>query len=486
MASKTAVLSVRIITDAKQGKQGLQDYGSGLDGLQKSLDAFTPAAAVVTGGIGLMANAAGQAASDLQQSAGSVDAVFKQYASSVHDSATRAAEDVGLSADAYNGLAAIIGSQLKNAGTPLDDLAGKTQDIIGLGSDLAAVYGGDVQTAVDAISSLLRGESDPIEQYGVSINQAAVKAEELALGLDTSTAAAERSAQVQATLSLLTKQTTDAQGQYAAQSDTTAEAQQRANAEWQNALAALGTDLLPVMGMAADTLGVLSGFIQENTGFVEILVGVIGALAAAVLLAQGAIKAYEAGVAVVTAAQWLWNAAMTANPIGVIILAIAAVIAIIVLLATHWDQVTSAIQTGAAWIGNAFANLYNGAMSFLQPIIDWFRQIIDMASGIGNAVGWVRDLAFGRTFMLQASMAEAPMMRSAFATTAAVEPTRAAAVAPASQARAGASLGTVNNYNTTIQAGVADKYGTAKAVQSAVRGTDRATGVTRAAGRPRW
>ena len=39
-----------------------------------------------------------------------------------------------------------------------------------------------------------------------------------------------------------------------------------------------------------------------------------------------------------TAAQWLWNAAMTANPIGLIIAAIAAAIAIGYLLYKNWDK----------------------------------------------------------------------------------------------------------------------------------------------------
>lgn len=50
--------------------------------------------------------------------------------------------------------------------------------------------------------------------------------------------------------------------------------------------------------------------------------------------------AHAVATKVAAAAQWLWNVAMTANPIGIIIVAIAALIAIIVLIATKttWFQ----------------------------------------------------------------------------------------------------------------------------------------------------
>ena len=64
------------------------------------------------------------------------------------------------------------------------------------------------------------------------------------------------------------------------------------------------------------------------------------------------------------------------------------------------------------------------------------------------------------------------------------------AIQPVKPASGGSDDGSVarvvNNYTTNVQAVVADKYGTAKAVQKAVRSTDRATGTTRASGRPRW
>ena len=43
-------------------------------------------------------------------------------------------------------------------------------------------------------------------------------------------------------------------------------------------------------------------------------------------------------------AQWAWNAALTANPIGLIIVAIVAVIAAIVMLVKHWDTIKAKFE----------------------------------------------------------------------------------------------------------------------------------------------
>lgn len=51
----------------------------------------------------------------------------------------------------------------------------------------------------------------------------------------------------------------------------------------------------------------------------------------------------EKTMKLVTAAQWLWNVAMTANPIGLIIVGIAALIAAIVAIVYYWDEWGSTI-----------------------------------------------------------------------------------------------------------------------------------------------
>lgn len=186
-------------------------------------------------------------AGELEQSVGAIDTVFGKSASKMHKWAKGAAQDVGLTQNEFNELGTLIGSQLKNGGTAMDQLAPKTNNLITMGADLSSMFGGSTKEAVEALSSALKGERDPIERYGVSLNQAKIDAEAAALGFEKVGGALTDEAKQAATLSLITKQTSDAHGNFAKESGTLAGQQQRLSASFDNMKTSLGTALLPVV-----------------------------------------------------------------------------------------------------------------------------------------------------------------------------------------------------------------------------------------------
>jgi hypothetical protein len=185
-----------------------------------------------------------KAASDTQQAFGAIESVFGKNSATVKGWANNAVSSVGLARSEYGNLAVVLGSMLKNTG--IENYSAKTDELIKLGADLAATYGGDVNTAVQAIGATLRGETDPIEQYGVSINQAKVESLLAAQGLSKLTGTARAQAEQQARLTLLTQQTTAAQGAFGRETDTLAGQQQRLGARFTNLKDTLGQKLLPV------------------------------------------------------------------------------------------------------------------------------------------------------------------------------------------------------------------------------------------------
>ncbi|GAB2567523.1 phage tail protein [Leucobacter ruminantium] len=187
------------------------------------------------------------AASSLEQSMGAVDAIFKENAETIKAWSAESAQSVGLSQVKYQEFATVVGAQLKNMGLPMSDVVAQTGNLISLGADLSAQFGGPTSDAVDALSSALRGERDPIERYGVSIKQADINARLAAKGLSELEGDALKAAEANETLAMIYEQTADASGTFARESDTLAGQQQRLTAEWENAQAKLGTSLMPTL-----------------------------------------------------------------------------------------------------------------------------------------------------------------------------------------------------------------------------------------------
>jgi len=116
---------------------------------------------------------------------------------------------------------------------------------------------------------------------------------------------------------------------------------------WPIAKTVLGivSDMLPVIRAMAPILPVLAaGWAANKTVMIGIMTLEFGK---SLLVMTGIVKG-------VTAAQWGWNVAMSANPVGAIILGVTALIAGIVLLVKHWDTVEAAIISGANKILTAF------------------------------------------------------------------------------------------------------------------------------------
>ena len=379
----SAKLLLEILVKADDAAAAIDKTGKGVGKFSGGLKKAAVGAGVALGVIGKFAMDAGKSASDLQQSFGGLDAVFGSNADEMKTWAKGAAQSMGLSANAYAEGAAKIGSQLKNLGVPVDQIAGKTNDLMVLGSDLAATYGGTTSDAVDALGAALRGEADPAERYGLALSQTAINAKMAADGTDKLTGKAKQQAKTQALLAMATEQSGGAVGQFARESESAAGASQIAAAQYENTKAALGTALLPVLSAVAKALGEVSKFAQENTLVFQIIIGVIAALAVVILVAA--------------AAQWAMNSALLACPATWIVLAIIAIVVAIVLLWKNcesfrnavmaiWNAIKiglSAIATAAkataaffvaAWnaIVAAVTSVKTAIMGVVTAIVTWF------------------------------------------------------------------------------------------------------------------
>lgn len=238
-------------------KGGISGIGAGIG---KLIGPAIAAVGVAEVGRGMLevVNKAG----DLEQSIGAIDSVFKESAGQMHAWSDQAATSVGLSKNEFNELGTLIGAQLKNGGTAISELAPKTNELIGLGADLSSMFGGTTREAVEALSSALKGERDPIERYGVSLKQAEIDAKAASLGFEKVGGSFSNEAQQAATLALIMEQTKDAHGNFARESDTYAHKVQVLSQQWENFTTGLGQAFLPVAMSALDWLMGLGPAIQ--------------------------------------------------------------------------------------------------------------------------------------------------------------------------------------------------------------------------------
>lgn len=184
--------------------------------------------------------------------------------------------------------------------------------------------------------------------------------------------------------------------------------------------------LLPAFVMLTTNLVTGIHWLQQHEAVAKVLVGAIAALAAVLLTVSVATKIYAAGQTIASAAtwllftstnaetgavtglglaqkvaavftaawtgaQWLLNAALTANPIGLVILAVVALAAVIV-IAWKRSSTFRAIVTGAFNAVKAAGSALAGALSAA------FHAIASAATSVAHTVmsTWTRVVGFFR------------------------------------------------------------------------------------------
>ncbi len=128
-------------------------------------------------------------------------------------------------------------------------------------------------------------------------------------------------------------------------------------------------------------------FFMNNWGWIApIISGIVGAIVTfriAVFAINTAMNAWAIVQGICTAAQWAWNAAMTANPVGIIIVAIGALIAIGVALWMNWDSVCAWCKQAFQAVGDFFVSVGTSIGSFFVGL---WTGIKDTAVGVWNGI----------------------------------------------------------------------------------------------------
>ena len=122
------------------------------------------------------ANDSISSASNLNEAMNASSVVFGDAAGVIQDFGETASSVAGLSAADFNQMAAQTGAMLTNFGIDAQTAAQDTIDLTQRAADMASIFNTDVADAMTAVQAGLRGESEPLRRFGVSLSQVSVEA----------------------------------------------------------------------------------------------------------------------------------------------------------------------------------------------------------------------------------------------------------------------------------------------------------------------
>jgi hypothetical protein len=229
-------------------------------------------------------------ASDLNENINKTTVVFGKASDSVIAFSKTTASSLGLSQNEALGAAAAFGNMFKTTGLAEAEAADMSKTMVELAADMASFNNEDPTDMLDRLRSGLAGEAEPLRRFGVLLSEAAVKEEAYAAGIADRGAKLTEAQKVQARYSLILKQTTVQQGDFARTSKGLANQMRILRASFSNAGATIGTALLPKVTELVNKISAFLASPQAQAGlerFAKRLGETVGRLIDAIRLPKG-------------------------------------------------------------------------------------------------------------------------------------------------------------------------------------------------------
>lgn len=340
-----------------------------------------------------------KAAGDAEELQSAFDHTFGGMADEMNRWAVATGDAMGRSTQAIQRGAFALGGLFNAAAPTREEAARLARQFTVLSQDLGAFFNVAEDDALLALRSGLSGEAEPLRRFNIYINEAAVKAKALEMGLVPLNGELTDQQRILARAALIMEQTADAQGAVGREFGSSTNQLRVAAAAYEELQVTLGTKLLPVftplITMAADLLGWFTR-LPEGVQTTAVAFSLIGAAIGPALLAFGGLlRGIAALIPLLVRLPALLGAvrvamlALLANPI---LLAAAAVIAGIFLAWQNWDKIKPIIEAiGAAvtgWWNDNVRPVLEALGTKIAAVIRWFQEL---PGRIGTALATLRD-----------------------------------------------------------------------------------------------
>jgi hypothetical protein len=329
-----------------------------------------------------------------------------------------------------------------------------------LAMDIAAATGKPLSTVTDALAKAYGGNTAALAKLDPKL-KGLIKG-----GLDAEGA-----------MSVLA----DTFGGAASTKANTAEGQfQRLKVSLDETKETIGAALIPIIQKVLPFLTRMGTWASENTSTFLIIAGVIGGIAAAVLLVNGAMTAWTAITTAFTVVQAAFNAVMALNPVVLVTLAIAALVLGLIVAYKKFEGFRKVVDTVFQFITKAVSGSLDLIKSYFSTVLGFYKTIFNGIASLWNNTigklsfkvpGWVPGLG-GKGF----DVPNIPMLAQGGIVTgptlAMIGEAGPEAVVPLSKA---GQYG-MGGVNITIQAGVGDPVAIGREVQKVMNAYDRRSG----------
>lgn len=379
-------IRISVLANASQAKRELQDVSTVSQRVGAGFRKMALPAVAALGAIGAASFKATQAAADDEAAQVRLAQALKTAAGATTEQVAATETWIAAQGKALG----VTDDELRPAIAKLATATGsvsKAQKLASLAMNISAGSGASLEQVTSALAKAQTGSTLGLKKYGVN----------------TKTAAGETKSLAQLTEELAGKY----RGAATAAAGTAAGQQKKLQVQLGELQEEIGLKLLPVLSkMAAFGLKAVA-WIGQNQGKVTALVAALAVLAATVLLVNAGMKVYAAGQAIAAvataaftlaqkaataaslgtriglaalavqtavtsgvakaaaAAQWLLNAALAANPIGLVIIAIIALVAAFVIAYKKSDTFRKIVDAA-----------FKAVKVVVAAVVGWFRKFV--------------------------------------------------------------------------------------------------------------
>lgn len=263
--------------------QNFQKLGDKLKNLGQKIGNFGSQLSMkVTAPLMLVGTAGFNMAAELQDAMGATDQIFKGSSKDIKDWANTLGAQYGIAEGEALQYANTMGAMLKNIGGLSDKEASKqAQTLTELAGDLSAMFGGTTESAVQALTNALKGNTSMLDNYGMGVNDATIKAKALEMGLYSGKGALDLQSKQAATLALIMEQTADAQGQAGREAEGASGSMKILTTTIKNLATDIGEVLLPIITPLIQKFGEWAKRMKELDPETQKMIVKVGIIAAA-------------------------------------------------------------------------------------------------------------------------------------------------------------------------------------------------------------